>query len=64
LLAEHLQTSTDPVPLVPLLIPVQRLAILLRRNGLSASDSRDLIKSFIEFEFSDGVRRMLLQVCT
>ena len=62
LLAIDLLKSTEPVPLVPLLLPVQRLAVLLR-GARPEEREADLLRFFIEKEYSDNetTRRMLLQ---
>ena len=63
ILAKELQQpGNEPVPLVPLIIHVQRLAVLMR---MATTEERqgDLVKFFIEKTFNGDERTMLLQVC-
>ena len=59
LLATSLQTPNDAVPLVPLLLPVQRLAVLMRQAELDTQPD-DLIRFFIEREYSGADQQLLL----
>ena len=61
LLAYTLFESKEPVPLVPILVPVQRLAVLMR-DASPAEREGDLLLFFIEKNFSGDEKKMLLQV--
>lgn len=62
LLATELQASEDAVPLVPLLIPVQRLAVLMRQTGRGREEQADdLLAFFINAQFEGADRDLLLQ---
>ena len=60
LLARKLKESKEPVPLVPLLVPVQRLAIHMRKASPEERKG-DLICLFIKKEFSGDEVKLLLQ---
>ena len=60
-LAKFLERSAEPVPLVPLLIPVQRLALLMRAfPGNAELLNQDLVRFFIHHAFSGDEQLMLL----
>eukprot|EP00966_Prymnesium_polylepis_P203155 4706309-Prymnesium_polylepis.1 len=61
LLATKLQaTGTEGVPLVPLLVTVQRLAVHLRAASAAARKG-DLLRFYIEAEYQGDERKLLLQ---
>ena len=60
LATELQQPGNEPVPLVPMIVPVQRLAVLMRKASAREREG-DLVKFFIEKTFSGNERTMLLQ---
>jgi hypothetical protein len=63
ILAKFLGQSSEPVGLVPLLVPVQRLALLMRCYPAALQQSgADLVRFYIEGNFAGEERQMLLQV--